>query len=216
MRPPAGSNPVRKTRIALVHHNTLLREGLCQILEEGGFSVVWHGGSGTDIEGLLVDYSPQVILLEWEAPGVGTPLVASLAALSSRPVVVAISRPDTCDDLSEALGAGAAGCLSVNMTSGDFLTALRMLAHGDILVSHEMVPAVSGPGGGSERAQDSLTPRELEILRSLGRGATNPEIAEELLISPHTVKIHVRRILAKMEFRNRQQAAAYAAQEGLI
>ncbi len=216
MRPPVGAAPVRRNRIALVHHNTLLREGLCRILETGGFAVAWEGGCGTGIEGRLSDCTPDVVLLEWEAPGVDASLVRDLAAAHSGAAIVVITRPDTTDDLSDALNAGAAGCLSVNLSSGDFLTALRMLAHGDILVSHELVPAVTSSIDDQDRPEGALTPRELDILRALGKGATNREIADELLISPHTVKIHVRRVLAKMEFRNRQQAAAYAAHEGLV
>jgi DNA-binding NarL/FixJ family response regulator len=213
---PDEKETPRINRVALVHHNTLLREGLCKILEDGGFTVVWQGGSGSDIDRHMHDCGPGVILLEWDAPGVGAPLLQELSALPGETAIVIITRPDTTDDLSPAVDVGAAGCLSVNLSSGDFLLSLRMLAHGDILVSHEMVPAVTSPAERPARPEDSLTARELEVLQALGRGATNQEIAEELFISPHTVKIHVRRILTKMEFRNRQQAAAYAAAEGLI
>ncbi len=216
MGPPDDNETPRINRVALVHHNKLLREGLCKILEEGGFTVVWQGGSAADIDRHIDDCGPGVVLLEWDVPGVGIPLVRELSALSGETAVVIITRPDTMDDLSSALEAGAAGCLSVNLDSGDFLLSLRMLAHGDILVSHEMVPVVTSPTERPARPEDSLTARELEVLQALGRGATNQEIAEELFISPHTVKIHVRRILTKMEFRNRQQAAAYAASEGLV
>ena len=213
---PDEKETPRINRVALVHHNDLLREGLCRILEGGGFTVVWQGGSGSYIDRHIRDCGPSVILLEWDAPGVDAPLVQELSALSGDSAIVIITRPDTTDDLSSALQAGAAGCLSVNMSSGDFLLSLRMLAHGDILVSHEMVPVVTSSAERPSRPEDDLTPRELEVLRALGRGATNREIAEELFISPHTVKIHVRRVLTKMEFRSRQQAAVYAAAEGLI
>ena len=206
----------RHRQVVLVHHHALLREGLKRILESGGFDVISERTTGTGVAELAKDRRPGVILLEWEAPAVGPWLVQRLARLPTSPAVVIVTRPATADDLSTALEAGAAGCLSVNLSADDFLAALKMLAQGDLLVSHEMVPAVTGPTGESEEAQRKLTPRELEILRALGRGATNQEIAEELFISPHTVKIHVRRILAKMGLRNRQQAAAYAAAEGLL
>lgn len=203
------------TRVALVHHHALLREGLSRVLESGGFDVVWQGGSGDDIPSYSGERPPDVFLLEWAAPGVGSRLVDTLTTGSPGAVVVIVARPDTHGDLSLALEAGAAGCLSVNLEPADFLAALKMLAQGDILVSHEMVPAVSTLSGEGARPHNGLTPRELEVLRALGHGATNREIAEELFISEHTVKIHVRRVLAKMGLRNRQQAAAYAAAEGL-
>jgi DNA-binding NarL/FixJ family response regulator len=66
------------------------------------------------------------------------------------------------------------------------------------------------------RGTNKPTPRELEVLRALGRGATNQEIAEELHLSPHTVKIHVHQVLVKMGVRDRQQATAYAASESIV
>lgn len=213
---PTKTPAAHEKRVALVHHHALLREGLCRILEAGGFEVVWQGENGAGAVEQIQDHSPGVVLLEWEAPAVEPALIRRLADLPAEPVVVIITRPATPDDLSPALESGAAGCLSVNLGAQDFLAALRMLAQGGLLVSHEMVPAVTNPVVDIERPQDRLTERELEILRALGQGATNREIAEELFISPHTVKIHVRRILAKMGLRNRQQAAAYAAAEGLV
>ena len=203
-------------RVILVHHNALLREGICRILEEADFRVVWQGGDGEASAAQIADHSPDVILLEWEAPGANTGLVEELAASPVDAPIVIISRPDTEDDLTHVLEAGAAGCLSVNLATHDFLSALKLLLEGHILVSQEMVPAVTHLPADEEDPLARLTPREMEILRALGRGATNQEIADELFISPHTVKIHVRRILAKLEFRNRQQAAAYAAAEGLL
>jgi DNA-binding NarL/FixJ family response regulator len=215
MNLPAESDPASKHRVALVHHNALLREGLCRVLDADDFEVVWEDKDGAAIAESVSRCSPDVILLEWEAPGVDASLLSKLAAPPGQAPVVIMTRPDTADELGSVLEVGAAGCLSVNLTADEFLAALRLLVQGDILVSREMVVAMTSPGGEMERLEDRLTPRELEILRALARGATNQEIADELFISPHTVKIHVRRVLAKMEFRNRQQAAAYAAAKGL-
>jgi len=213
---PAGPDSMPGRRVALVHHNTLLREGLCRILVEGGFEVIWQGGDGVRVYEAARNIPPDVILIEWEAPDVDVALVERLAALPGNTPVVVMTRPDIADHLSSALEAGAAGCLSVNLEPRDFLSGLGMLAHGDILVSREMTAAVGGGATEGERSEERLTCREMEVLRALARGATNQEIAEELFISKHTVKIHVRRILAKMGLRNRQQAAAYAAAEGLV
>jgi DNA-binding NarL/FixJ family response regulator len=180
-----GSLPPR--RIALVHHSTLVREALCCVLSTDGCRVVWQEEDGIGLVDRLEGHSPDLILLEWDAPGVGSALIEELVASGVDTPIVIMARPDTHDDLSCALRAGAVGCLSANLTTRDFLAALRMLAQGDILVSHEMVPAVTGVDG-SERLENRLTPRELEILRALGRGATNQEIADQLFLSPHTVR----------------------------
>jgi len=216
MHLPVDTGPVVKKRVVLVHHNALLREGLCRILEADDFKVVWQNNDGAGVIDNAVRYSPEVILLEWEAPGVDASLIEQLVTFPDKAPVVIMTRPDTVDDLTPVLDAGAVGCLSVNLSADDFLSALRLLAHGDLLISHEMVAAITSTEEETEQPEDRLTPRELDILRALGRGATNQEIADELYISPHTVKIHVRRVLAKMNFRNRQQAAAYAAANNLL
>jgi len=211
--PATETKPVMVRRVALVHHNALLREGLCRILESDDFLVAWQGNDAADLADHLSRCPPDLILLEWEAPSVDTQLIEQLATSSITAPIVIVTRPDTHDDLTSVLDAGAAGCLSVNLSAGDFLAALRVLSHGDILVSREMVAAMTSD---TERLEDLLTSREIEVLRALGQGATNQEIADQLFISPHTAKIHVRRVLAKMQFRNRQQAAAFAAARGLV
>lgn len=215
MERPPGDGPVGVSRIALVHHNALLREGLCRVLATGGFQVVWQGEERIGLLDGVHGCCPDLILLAWEAPGVDVSLIEQLAASPLRAPIVIMTQPQGHDDLGPALFAGAAGCLSANMETSEFLTALRMLTHGDIVVSHDMVPAVIG-GTDPERLENRLTPRELQVLRALGRGATNQEIAEELHLSPHTVKIHTHHILRKMGFRDRQQAAIYAATEGVV
>lgn len=201
--------------MALVHHHTLFREGLSRILAAEGFRVVAQAGDAADILPGLGAESPDVVLLEWEAPGVGPAIVRQIADSPAGTAVVIMTRPETGEDLAPAMEAGASGCLSVNLDPEEFLAALRMVAQGALLVSCEMVAAVSGGANGGA-IENRLTQRELEILCAVGRGATNQEIADELFLSPHTVKIHVRHLLAKLGFRNRQQAAAYAAAEGLI
>lgn len=216
MHRPARSAPAATKRVALVHHNALLREGLCRILDSGGFAVVWHGGEGSRVAEEAAACSPDVILLEWEAPGVDAALLERLSASSLDSPVVIVTRPGAENDLASGLEAGAAGCLSVNLSAPDFLTALRMLGRGDMVISHELVTAATSTDSEGAQAHHRLTLRELEVLRALGHGASNKEIAATLYISPHTVKIHVHRLLAKMGLRNRQQAAAYAAAEGLL
>lgn len=200
--------------VVLAHHHALLREGLAALLEAGEYQVVAQADNGSDIPSLVEQHSPDMVLMEWKAPGVNEFLIRDLAGLSSGPVVVLMTRPESSGELGGTLQAGVRGCLSVNLSAKDFLRALRILAQGDLVVSHEMAAALLDPEEGPADAA-GLTPRELEVLRLLPEGATNREIAQELLISQHTAKVHVRRVLSKLGLRNRQQAAAYAASQGL-
>jgi chemotaxis response regulator CheB len=70
MDAPAGDK-----KVTLVHHNNLLREGVCRVLADGGFEVVWHGADGSELVGRLPNCRPDLMVLEWEAPGVSASLV---------------------------------------------------------------------------------------------------------------------------------------------
>jgi DNA-binding NarL/FixJ family response regulator len=96
--------------------------------------------------------------------------------------------------------------------------ALRMLAKGDIIVSQEMANGVKVELAADQtlKNKDDISGREREVLQLVCQGATNREIAESLIVSEHTVKVHLRHILNKLNLRNRQQVAAYAVQEGLV
>jgi len=212
---PADNVSVVPKRIVLVHHNALIREGLRRILESDGFRVVWQQGDGAGLVELLAAKMPDLVLVAWEAPGIEASLLEELAAAQCETPVAIITQPGTHHDLASVRETRVAGCLSVNMGASEFLAAVRLLAQGDLLVSHDMVLLVTGSSHG-QLPEQRLTSRELEVLRALGRGATNRQIANELLLSPHTVKIHVHQVLVKMGFRNRQQATAYAAGKGIV
>ncbi len=205
-----------RTSVVLVHHHALLREGLAALLDSGGFAVVADSGEAREVPGLIEEHQPQLLLIEWDVPGVDE---AYLSALVSgpppTPTVVLMTRPELSEELTKPLRAGVFGCLSVNLRSEDFLAALKVLARGDVVISHDMTAALHDEGPGASKPLATLTARELQVLRLLGAGATNQEIAQELFISHHTAKVHVRRLLAKLGLRNRQHAAAYAAEQGL-
>src|SRR5262249_32469799 len=123
-------------------------------------------------------------------------------------------------DLFAAVRAGARGYLAKSVELDVLATAIRTLSDGGALVSphlardlREAFAQCSPPQRDS--ATDRLTPREKEILALVGRGMSNPEIAERLVIAENTVKVHLRNILDKLQVHSRAQAAAIAAQAGL-
>ena len=93
-----------------------------------------------------------------------------------------------------------------------------MLAKGDIVVSQEMANGVKVELAADQvlKSREDISGREREVMQLLCEGATNREIADRLIVSEHTVKVHLRNILNKLNLRNRQQVAAYAVQEGLV
>jgi two-component system, NarL family, response regulator LiaR len=204
--------------IVVVHRHTLIREGITKILQEAGFHVVGQADSGRSLLQLLAQHNPNIILVDWEISGVNSDTIRGLTEKWPRMKVVILTRPHSAEAFLPALQAGAGGCLSVNLSSQEFVQALHTLARGDIIVSQEMVNGVKEELAAAQtsKPEGDISGRERDVLRLVSRGATNREIAERLIVSEHTVKVHLRNILNKLNLRNRQQIAAYAVQEGLV
>lgn len=218
---PVKSPSESPLRVLLAHPHALLREGLDRILREGGCEVVGQTNNTADLKQLIVAHSPDVVLLDWELTDGGveaTESLVSTAEQKTRGVVAVLTGPQTMENFSAARKSGVGGYLSINLSPDEFINALRMLAEGDIVVSREVAVDIKSELTATEanRPADDLSGREREVLNLVSRGATNQEIAGNLTITQNTVKVHMRRILEKLNLRNRQHAAAYAAQEGLV
>jgi DNA-binding NarL/FixJ family response regulator len=123
-------------------------------------------------------------------------------------------------DLFGAVRSGARGYLAKSVELEVLANAIRLLADGGAIVSPHLARDLltafaqfSPPA--RDTTTDKLTPREREILALVGRGMSNPEIADRLVIAENTVKVHLRNILDKLQVHSRAQAAAIAAQAGL-
>jgi DNA-binding NarL/FixJ family response regulator len=123
-------------------------------------------------------------------------------------------------DLFAAVRAGARGYLAKSVELDVLAGAIRTLFDGGALISPHLArdlldafAQISPPA--HDTTTDKLTPREREILALVGRGMSNPEIADRLVIAENTVKVHLRNILDKLQVHSRAQAAAIAAQAGL-
>jgi len=215
----SASNPSDHAEsIVVAHHHALVCEGIAKILQEAGFDVVGQAETGHSLFQLAVQHSPDIILVDWEVSEVNPDTIREFTGKFPRTVVVILTRPESTEALLPILEAGARGYLSVNLTSQEFVQALRLLAKGDIVVSQEMVNEVKVELAADQASKnkDDISGREREVLQLVCEGATNREIAERLIVSEHTVKVHLRHILDKLDLRNRQQVAAYAVQEGLV
>ena len=203
--------------IVIAHHHALIREGIAKILQEAGFHIVGQADSGRSLLRLVAQHNPDIILVDWELSEVAPDTIRGLTEKLSHMTVVILTQPQSAEAFLPLLQVGARGCLSVNLSSQEFVQALHMLAKGDIVVSQEMTNGVKKELAAAQdpKARDDISGREREVLQLVCQGATNREIAERLIVSEHTVKVHLRHILNKLNLRNRQQIAAYAVQEGL-
>ena len=241
MNVPGHTLPVNYIRILIVDDHTLFRRGLTALLSrDSQLVVVGDAADAGQAQRKAQELQPDVILLDNHLPGVnGVDALPALheAAPDARILMLTVSEDE--DDLAAVLRGGAIGYL-LKTTEGDALTAaIRRAMDGDSVVAPEMmsklVAAYRGAalGTSSEAAAtlpnrpespenagavliSSLSPRELDILRGIVRGASNKEIAREHGIAETTVKIHVQHILRKLNVSSRVHAAVIASESGLL
>jgi DNA-binding NarL/FixJ family response regulator len=155
----------------------------------------------------------------------GTGLEATEAILARRPEtnIVFLTIHEQDDRLFDAIRSGAKGYLLKNVPVSKLLDHLRGIERGEAAISLTMASQILQefyrlrPGSDPGRVgTDGLIWREEQVFQELVTGATNQEIAERLVITENTVKVHVRNILAKLNLRNRREAASYARKYSLL
>jgi DNA-binding NarL/FixJ family response regulator len=216
----------RLVRVLLVDDQPLVRAGLKMILgPEDGFEIVGECADGAEAVRGATDSElrPDVVLMDVRMKGMdGTTATARIREIAGAPPVLVLTTFDDDAVLSAALRAGAAGFLLKDAPADEIIRAVRAVAGGGAYLD----PATTGRvlsvyrGGAattSPRMQiDELTAREVEVLRMIGRGASNDEIAEGLVISEATVKTHITRIFYKLGLRDRAAAIVFAFDHGLV
>lgn len=214
--------------ILVVDDHTLFRRGLIALLgQEEGVQVVGEAADGSDALRIAEALKPDLILLDNHMPGVtGVALLPALrqVAPASRVLMLTVSEDE--DDLSAALRNGAQGYLLKTIDGEDLAAALIRTMRGESVVSpemsHKLLNALRNGGAAASPAKPEpdkdapqLSPREIDILKQLTRGASNKEIARSLGIAETTVKIHVQHILRKLNLSSRVQAAVWGSEQGL-
>ncbi len=227
---PIETGPIR---ILVVDDHTLFRRGLTALLmRDPRLTVVGDAADAGQAQRKAQELQPDLILLDNHLPGVnGVDALPALleAAPAARILMLTVSEDES--DLAAALRGGAAGYL-LKTIEGDALTqAIERAMQGDSVVAPEMTSKLVSAYRGAARAEPvapvgttsvaqasiaSLSPRELEILRGIARGASNKEIAREHGIAETTVKIHVQHVLRKLDVSSRVHAAVMAAESGLL
>ena len=207
---PLGSSP----SVLLAHNELLVREAIAGILQQAGFSVLDQTDAIDQLQQRVRQHNPDLLLLDWQLLEGQTDTVRALAREFPDSRIVILSPAQPPPSVSTLLAAGAGGCLSLNLTAEEFIESLNMIRKGDIIVSRgivEQLVQVLDQGNDREELFNSLSERQREVISLVVNGMTNREIASTLIITENTVKVHLRNILDKLELRNRQQLAAFAA-----
>lgn len=207
---PLNSSP----SVLLAHNERLVREAVAGILQEAGSEVLDQTDAIEQLQQRVRQHNPGLLLLDWELLEGKIDILHALKKEfpDSRIVILSPAQPPPL--VSTLLEAGASGCLSLNLSSEELIESLNMIAQGDIIVSRGIVEQlVQGLDRSNDREDlfNSLSERQREVISLVVNGMTNREIASTLIITENTVKVHLRNILDKLDLRNRQQLAAFAA-----
>ncbi len=209
--------------ILLADDQPLVRMGLRRIFDRRhGFDVIAEAGDGAEAVEIAQKMRPDVVVMDMRMPGTnGAEAIRRIRQLDTPPPVLVLTTYDDNETVHEAVTAGAAGFALKDSSAEDLHRAVREIANGngwiDYTVARPLLQTFGEVVPPPERRAklQLLTERELHVLKLLGRGCTNSEIATELCVSTGTVKTHVGSILAKLGLRDRVAAVVFAFEHGL-
>jgi DNA-binding NarL/FixJ family response regulator len=220
---PTETLATDQLRVMLVDDHDLFRTGLRNLLEEQGVQIVAEASEGSAALSLVRELAPDVVVMDLNMPGMNgieaTREITRQAPLT-RVVVLTISDED--DDVIDAILAGACGYLLKDSSIQDLMQGIRAASVGEALISPHIAAKVlqrlraSSVDSETVAQGTELSDRETQVLRLIANGKDNAEIAQDLHISPKTVKNHISNILMKLQIENRIQAAVYAVRRGLV
>jgi DNA-binding NarL/FixJ family response regulator len=203
------------TRVLIVDHSKIVRQGVRSELAATGACVVAEATNGADAIAAAARHRPDVVLLDSKLPDRSCSDVCA-AILGRHPgtAVIVLSASGESASVRGALDAGAQGYIAKDADDLDLPRAIERVLAGENVIDSRSAAAVLGAGG---RVDDPrLTGQELNVLRLVAEGLTNPEIGGRLFLSRHTVKEYVSNAMRKLDATNRIEAVRKATALGLI
>ncbi|MFG1925118.1 response regulator [Cryptosporangium sp. NPDC048952] len=214
-------------RIVVADDQALIRGGLVALFTAApGIEVVGEAGDGAQAVAVAAETSPDMVLMDIRMPvldGIGATRQILAGAIQPPPRIVVLTTFDVDEYVYAALGEGAAGFLLKDTPPERILSAVHTIMAGDVLITPRITQRLIENSSRHHRVSvvgqpqlESLTARELEVLRLVGMGLTNTQIAGRLVLSEATVKTHVKNVMRKLDLNSRAQAVVVAYETGLV
>ncbi|MHA7191487.1 response regulator [Arthrobacter sp. MDT2-16] len=216
-------------RVLLADDQPLLRMGFRLILEgEADLEIAGEASTGAEAVRLAAELKPDVVLMDVRMPYLdGIEATRQITASASGSRIIILTTFDLDEYAFSGLQAGASAFLLKDVAPEDLVHAVRIVASGDAVVAPRVtqrlletyvrsLPPAHTRTATPDRRLAELTPREREVLEAIAGGLSNAELAARFYLSEATIKTHVRRILTKLDLRDRVQAVVYAYENGIV
>ena len=212
------------TRVLIADDDNLMRAGLVELLSaDSSIEIVGKASTGQEAVERTRRLDPDVVLMDVRMPDLdGIDATRQLTRAAPRTRVLILTTFEQDDYIFGALRAGASGFLLKRTPPEELIAAVHAVAAGDSLLSPSVTRRVIDrvaqqptPDLADRAKVHELTPREREVLDLVARGLSNREIARELVVEESTIRTHVKRILMKLELRDRVQIVIYAYETGV-
>lgn len=217
----SGTGQEDVVRVVLCDDHRVVRTGLRLVLEsERDITVVGEAGSADEVAAAVTLHRPDVVVMDIGLPGTnGIEATRQVLQRSPGTRVLVLTMQEDLAYLRQAFAAGATGYLLKDAADVELVAAVRTVSSGASYVHPSLGAALLGgpePGHRVRGPGGELTEREEDVLRLIGRGHTNAEIAEELFLSVRTVETHRMHLTQKLQKHSRAELVAFAQEHGLL
>ena len=208
-------------KIMITDDHSMIREGLKSLLElDGDIEVIAEAENGEECLQKLLTVKPDVLLLDINMPKMnGLEVLKSLKDAKSKVKVLVLTVHNETEYLMKAVEIGINGYVLKDSESAELKKAIFKIYDGENYIQPSLIPALNSKmieKNEDEIKLESLTRRELQVLKALAVGKFNRDIAKEMEISERTVKNHISSIFKKLDVTDRTQAAVFAIRNNLI
>ena len=208
-------------KIMITDDHSMIREGLKNLLElDGDIEVIAEAENGEECLQKLLTVKPDVLLLDINMPKMnGLEVLKSLKDAKSKVKVLILTVHNETEYLMKAVEIGINGYVLKDSESAELKKAIFTIADGENYIQPSLIPALNSKmieKNEDEIKLESLTKRELQVLKELAVGKFNRDIAKEMEISERTVKNHISSIFKKLDVTDRTQSAVFAIRNNLI